>query len=181
MKTTVNKTISFKQRDADEKNQSSKYKINNSNSSNSFKVIPYPRHKKRKEKGVKLIKNDKPLLIFLILVMFFALLSFIDNIILKDKYDSNKKPIRSELHTSSTLVSEAEFSSYSKTIESTVKDIFRLNSEYIIATKSMHKNGSSIYAQGSFSLDKGENTYFDIILKNKQPYSLVINGTEHIK
>ena len=181
MKTTISKTIAFKQRDEDKKALKSKYKINNTYSNNSFKVIPYPKYKKKKEKGIKLVKNNKPLLIVLGLVMFFSLLSFIDNRILKDKYGPNGKPIKSEMLASSTLVSETEFSSYSKIIESKIKEALHLNAEYTIATKTMHKNGSLIYAQGDISLEKSGNASFDVVLKNKKPYSLVINGTEYIK
>lgn len=46
MKTTVNKTIPFKQRDNDKNNN-----IKPDNKSNVYgKVIPYPRFKKKKEK-----------------------------------------------------------------------------------------------------------------------------------
>lgn len=181
MKTTVNKMIPFRQRQSDEKNQNSKYKINNTNSNNFPKVIPYPKYKKKKEQGIKVVKNNKIFLMILGLIMFFALLSFIDKSVLKDKYGSNGKPIRFQLRTSSTLVSEAEFSSCSKIIENKIKDTLHLTSKYTIAAKTMHKNGSSVYAQGDISLDKSETTSFDAILKDNKLSSLFINGVEYIK
>jgi len=173
--------IPFKQKQSDEKNQNSKYKINNTNSNHFSKVIPYPKYKKKKEQGIKVVKKNKIFLIILGLVMFFALISFIDNNLLKGKYGPNGKPIRFELRASNTLVSEAEFSSYSKIIENKIKDTLHLTSEYTIATKTMHKNGSSVYAQGNISLGKSETTSFDVILKHNKPSSIFINGIEYIK
>jgi hypothetical protein len=173
--------IPFRQKQSDEKNQNSKYKIDNTNSNNFSKVIAYPKYKKKKEKGIKVIKKNKIFLIILGLVMFFTLLSFIDNNLLKGKYGSNGKPVTFELSASSTFVSEAEFSSCSKIIESKIKDTLHLTSEYTITTKTMHKNGSSVYAQGDISLGKSKTTSFDMILKDNKPYSLFINGIEYIK
>lgn len=181
MKTTVNKMIPFRQRQSDEKSQNSKYKINNNNSNNFSKIIPYPKYKKKKEQGIKVVKSNKIFLIILGLIIFFALLSFIDNSLLKNKYGSNGRPIRFQLRASSTLVSEAEFSSCSKIIENKIKDTLHLTSEYTIATKTMHKNGSSVYAQGDISLGKSEATSFDAILKDNKLSSLFINGVEYIK
>ncbi|MDK2563960.1 hypothetical protein QOZ84_10390 [Romboutsia sedimentorum] len=172
MKTTANKTIIFKQKEYDEKKQTSKYKIKNNNSSTSSKVIPYPKYKKKKEKSIKLIKNNKPLLIILLLVMFFFLLSFIDNNLLRNKPRFN---------SSSSSLSNSEFSSYSKIVENEIRHILTLGSKDKVATDSMHKNGESVYAEGNISLKKKENKDFDMILKENKPYSLLIDGTEYIK
>ena len=180
MKSTVNKMIPFKQKDIHKKNQRSKYNINNSTSSSS-KVIPYPKYKKKKENGIKIIKNNKFYLVVFSLILILSVISFIDNNILKDKYSSNSKLPSSELNASSILVSKSEFSSRSKIIEDKIKNTLRLGSEYTIITKTMHKNGNIFYAQGNVSLGKNKTTSFDIVLRDKKPYSLVINGTEHIK
>jgi hypothetical protein len=172
MKTTANKTIIFKQKEYDDKKQTSKYKIKNNNSSTSSKVIPYPKYKKKKEKSIKLIKNNKPLLIILLLVMFFFLLSFIDNNLLRNKPRFN---------SSDSSLSSSEFSSYSKTVENKIRHILTLDTKDKVDTDNMHKNGTSVYAEGSITLGKKENKDFDMILKEDKPYSLLIDGTEYIK
>ncbi|MGL4912387.1 MAG: hypothetical protein ACRC3Y_08140 [Romboutsia sp.] len=179
MKTTVNKTIPFKQRDEDKKNMSSKYKINTSNSSS--KVIRYPRYKKKKDKSVKIVKNNKFIFIILGVIMFFTLLSFIDNNLLKDKYGPNGKPIKSKAQASSILVSETEFSQYSNIIENKIRSTLKLSSEHTITTNTMHKNGNYIASQGDVSLGKNNTVNFDAILKGKVFSYLVIDGTEYIK
>ncbi len=172
MKTTANKTIIFKQKEYDEKKQTSKYNIKNTNSSTSSKIIPYPKYKKKKEKSIKLIKNNKPLLIILLLVMFFFLLSFIDNNLLRNK---------PRFTSSSSSLSNTEFSSYSKIVENEIRHILILDSKDQVDTNNMHKNGKSVYAEGNISSKKKEKKDFDMILKENKPYSLLIDGTEYIK
>lgn len=179
MKATINKTIPFKQRDEDKKNISSKYKINNSNTTS--KIIRYPKYKKKKEKSFKVVKNNKFIFIIFAVIMFFALLSFIDNNLLKDKYGENGKPLKSNSQASSILVSEVEFSKYCDIIESEIRSTLKLGSENIITTNSMHKNGNYIASQGDVSLGKNNKVHFDSILKDKVFSYLVIDGAEYIK
>lgn len=180
MKTTVSKTIPFKKRDEDKKN--SKYNFDINKNSGSSKVIRYPKYKKKKDKGVKIIKNNKFFVIVLGLIMFFSLLSFIDNNLLKDKYGPNGKPLKSHSRASSSLlVSETEFSQFSDKTESSVRNALKLSGEHSVKTKTMHKNGNYIYSQGDVSLNKDNIIYFDAIFENKQLKSLLIDGKEYLK
>ena len=45
----------------------------------------------------------------------------------------------------------------------------------------MHKNGNRVYATGYFNDPSEGKIYFDIVLQNNNPESLVINGTEYVK
>ena len=181
MKTTVNKTIPFKQRDEDKKNVTSKYKINTSKGNSTSKVIRYPKYKKKKDKGVKIVKKNKFIFIILVVIIFFSLLSFIDNNLLKDKYGPNGKPVKSKAQASTTLVSESEFNQYSNIVENEIRSTLKLSSEHKITTNTMHKNGNFISSQGDVSLGKNNIVHFDAILKDKEFSYLVIDGTEYIK
>ncbi|MGL5330750.1 MAG: hypothetical protein ACRDD7_15890 [Peptostreptococcaceae bacterium] len=178
MKNTANKTIPFKQRNEEKKNTESKYKISTYDSKNSFKVIPYPRYKKKKEKGIKFVKNNKTVIIILGLIIFFSLIFFLDNVVLKNKLGSNPSIIQNKVSSSIQNISEKEFLSYSTVIQNKIKNTFGVtNSD--IKTESMHKNGDTIYAQGSISKSE-ELFFFDMILENKKPSSLVVDGNEYI-
>ena len=69
-------------------------------------------------------------------------------------------------------------STYSSIIEQTVKRYAGIN--YQVITENMHKNVNSIYATGYFKHPSEGEIYFDIILQNNNPHSLVINGEEYI-
>lgn len=95
MKTTSGKTIPFKQREDNDKDQLAKAK---NNSNNISKVIPYPKYRRRKEKGIKLLRKHKMFVIILGLVLFFIFIAFLDNTLLKDKYNNDNSHIKPNLN-----------------------------------------------------------------------------------
>lgn len=176
MKKNNGKTIVFKQR---EEHHISKYNFKaNEYGKIDFKVIPYPKYKKVLRKGRKFIKI-KNLFIILLILLIASSYFLITNKRLS--YLINKKEANSISTSNNSIVSSDDFKTYSKIIESQINILIPLNYEHNIETKSMHKNGSYLYAQGVISSRKNNNLYFDIILKDDKSYSLIVNDTEYIK
>lgn len=178
MKTTANNTIPFKQRE-EEKKISKYYKIASKTLSKpTSKVIPYPKYRRKKKNGAKFINHNKPLLIVILLAFSLSLISFINKDV---KLNSNSKSMSSTSVDSRRGLTTTQFKDTSKIISLEVQKVLNLNSNTKIDTKTMHKNGSSIYAQGIVDMPHKGNVYFDVIVKNNKASSLVINGIEYIK
>ncbi|WP_343101558.1 hypothetical protein [Romboutsia sp. MSSM.1001216sp_RTP31141st1_G3_RTP31141_220114] len=176
MKTTVNKTIPFKQRDNDKNNN-----IKPDNKSNVYgKVIPYPRFKKKKEKSVNFIKSNKIFFIILSIVLFFSLIFFIDTTLLKGKIGPTGRPLSINKQTN-IAVSDKEFKTYSEILEKDIVSVLSINSKYNISPNSMHKNGDRVYVQGDIHINGKNSQPFDAILDNSNTSSIVINGDEYVK
>ncbi|MGL6107192.1 hypothetical protein [Romboutsia sp.] len=181
MKTTANKTIPFKQR-GEEKKVSKYYKINTKNKTLSTnKVIPYPKYRKKKKNGAKFVKHNKPLLIVAIIAFALSLMSFINRESKLNDNGLNSKHTLSNSTTSKRVLTPAEFKNTSKIVSLQVQNALKLSSNSEVSTKTMHRNGTSIYAQGSVEVPSKGELYFDILLKNNIASSLVINGTEYMK
>lgn len=176
MKTAASKTIPFRQKF--EGNKISKYNRINSNSSNN--VIPYPKYRNKKKNGAKFIKRNKHILILVILAFCFSFISYSNNKIKLNDNNINSKNASSNSSYSKITLTPTEFNNNSKIISKEVKKILNLDSDYKISTKTMHKNGTSIYAQGSYKTTSKEEVYFDILLKDNKVSSLVVNGIEYI-
>ena len=160
MKENNSKTIAFKQR---EEHHISKYKFKaNEYGKIDFKVIPYPKYKKVLRNGRKFIKF-KNIFIILLIILISSAYFFL----------TNKRL--------SHLISNIDFNTYSKIIESHINTLIPLNYEHCIKTETMHKNVSYLYAQCVISSSKSDNLYFDIILKDDESYSLIVNDIEYIK
>lgn len=100
MKSKANNTIEFKPRDNSGYDFNKKYPLNNKNLSNSSKVIPYSKRKKRDklkslkiskevykfEKSHPFFKKYKPIIILFIVVLFISFISFINNKSLNNSY-----------------------------------------------------------------------------------------------
>lgn len=179
MKTTANKTIPFKQRE-EEKKVSKYYKINTKNRNQSTnKVIPYPKYRKKKKNGAKFVKHNKPLLIVMVIAFSLSLMSFINK---ESKLNGGSSShTLSNSSVSKRALTPTEFKSTSKIISSEVQKALKLSTSAEVSTKTMHKNGSSIYAQGSVDMPSRGDVYFDVLVKNNKASSLVINGVEYIK
>ena len=176
MKENNGKTIEFKQR---EEHHISKYKFSaNEYGKIDFKVIPYPKYKKVLRKGRKFI-NFKNLFIILLIILIASTYFFITNKRLSYLIEKNESNYISVSNDST--ISNSDFNIYSKIIESHINTLIPLNYEHNIKTESMHKNGSYLYAQGVISSNENDNLYFDIILKDDESYSLIVNDTEYIK
>nr|WP_317332985.1 hypothetical protein [uncultured Romboutsia sp.] len=176
MKENNGKTIEFKQR---EEHLISKYKFKaNEYGKIDFKVIPYPKYKKVLRKGRKFIKF-KNLFIILLIILIASAYFFITN--KRISYLIDKKKSNSISTSNDRIVSNSDFNTYSKIIESHINTLIPLNYEHNIKTETMHKNGSYLYAQGVISSNENDNLYFDIILKDDKSYSLIVNDTEYIK
>lgn len=176
MKENNDKTIEFKQR---EEHHISKYKFKtNEYGKIDFKVIPYPKYKKVLKKGRKFIKF-KNLFIILLIILITSAYFLITNKRLSCLIEKKESSSRSTLNY--RTVSNKDFNTYSKIIESNINTFIPLNYEHSIKTEKMHKNGSYLYAQGVISSSENDNLYFDIILKDDESYSLIINDTEYIK
>lgn len=176
MKENNGKTIAFKQRD---EHHISKYKFKaNEDGKIDFKVIPYPKYKKVLKKGRKFIKF-KNLSIILLITLIASAYFFLTNKRLS--YLIDKKESTSIFTSKDIIVSNDDFNTYSKIIESHINTLIPLNYEHNIKTETMHKNGSYLYAQGVISSNENDSLYFDIILKDDKSYSLIVNGTEYIK
>ncbi len=176
MKENNGKTIEFKQR---EEHLISKYKFKtNEYGKIDFKVIPYPKYKKVLRKGRKFIKF-KNLFIILLIILIASAYFFITN--KRISYLIDKKKSNSISTSNDRTVSNGDFNTYSKIIESHINTLIPLNYEHNIKTETMHKNGSYLYAQGVISSNENDNLYFDIILKDDKSYSLIVNDTEYIK
>ncbi len=93
-----------------------------------------------------------------------------------DKKESNSISVSDD-----RTISNIDFNTYSKIIESHINTLIPLNYEHRIKTETMHKNGSYLYTQGVISSSKSDNLYFDIILKDDESYSLIVNDIEYIK
>ena len=76
-----------------------------------------------------------------------------------DKKESNSISVSDD-----RTISNIDFNTYSKIIESHINTLIPLNYEHCIKTETMHKNGSYLYAQCVISSSKSDNLYFDIIL-----------------
>ena len=176
MKENNSKTIAFKQR---EEHHISKYKFKaNEYGKIDFKVIPYPKYKKVLRNGRKFIKF-KNIFIILLIILISSTYFFLTNKRLShliDKKESNSISVSDD-----RTISNIDFNTYSKIIESHINKLIPLNYEHSIKTETMHKNGSYLYAQGVISSSKNDNLYFDIILKDDESYSLIVNDIEYIK
>ena len=176
MKENNGKTILFKQR---KENHVSKYKFKtNQDGIIDFKVIPYPKYKKVLSKGHKFV-NFKNLSIILLIISIGCTYFFLTNKRLS--YLIDKKEYNSVTTSDNNAISNSDFNNYSKIIESNINTLISLNYEHNIKTESMHKNGSYLYAHGVILSTKDNNLYFDIILKNNKPHSLIINDIEYIQ
>ena len=177
MKGLTNKTLEFKQKEDTDK--ISKYFNLNSNKTNSSNIIRYPKYRNKKKNGIKYIKNNKPLLIVIVLAIIFSFISFFNNKLMSsNSTESNSSIVSSS--TESTLT-RSELKNYSEIISTDIKKTLKISSTTEVDAKTMHKNGNSIYTRGTISIPNEEAVYFDAILKNKQMSSLVINGIEYIK
>ena len=155
------------------RNNVSKYKFKtNQDGIIDFKVIPYPKYKKVLSKGHKFV-NFKNLSIILLIISIGCTYFFLTNKRLS--YLIDKKEYNSVTTSDNNAISNSDFNNYSKIIESNI------NYEHNIKTESMHKNGSYLYAHGVILSNKDNNLYFDIILKNNKPHSLIINDIEYIQ
>ena len=176
MKENNSKTIAFKQR---EEHHISKYKFKaNEYGKIDFKVIPYPKYKKVLRNGRKFIKF-KNIFIILLIILISSAYFFVTNKRLShliDKKESNSISVSDD-----RTISNIDFNTYSKIIESHINTLIPLNYEHSIKTETMHKNGSYLYAQCVISSSKSDNLYFDIILKDDESYSLIVNDIEYIK
>ena len=176
MKENNSKTIAFKQR---EEHHISKYKFKaNEYGKIDFKVIPYPKYKKVLRNGRKFIKF-KNIFIILLIILISSAYFFLTNKRLShliDKKESNSISVSDD-----RTISNIDFNTYSKIIESHINTLIPLNYEHSIKTETMHKNGSYLYAQCVISSSKSDNLYFDIILKDDESYSLIVNDIEYIK
>lgn len=172
MKQDNNKIITFIKR---EDSYISKYKFKpNKNGKIDFKVIPYPKYKKILRKGGKFIKFKKLYIFFLIILIACAYFFINTNII--EKKESNSIKI-----SNSRVVSNDYFNMYCDLIENNIKKLANFSYDYYINTQYMHKNNSYLYAYGTISSKEKGDLYFDIILKNNKPYSLIIDNIEYIK
>lgn len=176
MKNSINKTIPFKQRK--EERTMSKY-LNLDINNNSSKVIRYPKYRNKKKNGIKFIKANKPFLIVVLLALIFSFISFFNNKLTTSNSTSSNSIITSNT-TESTLTSK-EFKKYSEIINTDIKKSLKITDNYDVETKTMHKNGTLIYARGTVSNTGEDEIYFDAILKNNTITSLVINGVEYKK
>ena len=175
MKGNNDKTILFRQRD---EKHISKYNFKtNTEGKIDFKVIPYPRYKKILKNRCKFIKF-KNISLILIIVLVISIYFTITNKRLS--YLIDKKESTHISTSKDQLVSNDDFDTYSKIIKYHINRLVPLNYEHSIKAETMHKNGSYIYAQGFISSKENGNLYFDIILKDDKPYSLVVNNTEYI-
>jgi len=176
LKEDNNKTITFKQR---EEHHISKYRFKpNKYGKIDFKVIPYPKYKKILRKGRKFIKLKK-IYIFLLIILISLAYFFITNKRLSNLMD--KKESTSISISNDRIVSNDYFSVYAKMIEDNINTLTEFNYDYNINTEYMHRNNSYLYAYGTISSKEKNDLYFDIILKNDEPYSLVIDDIEYIK
>ena len=176
MKENSKKTILFRQR---EEHHISKYRFtSNQNGKSDFKVIPYPKYKKSIKKVRKFLKL-KNLSIILIVILVASIYFSITNKRLS--YLRERTSITPVSKSSQNTVSNDEFNTYSKIIETNIDLIVPLTTDHSIKTESMHRNGSYIYGQGFIYTINGDTMYFDIILKNDETYSLVVNDIEYIK
>ncbi|MDB8791748.1 hypothetical protein PN398_13550, partial [Romboutsia sp. 1001216sp1] len=144
------------------------------------KVIPYPRFKKKKEKSVNFIKNNKIFFIILSIILFFGLIFFIDSTLLKGKIGPTGRPLSINKQTN-IAVSDKEFNTYSKILEKDMVSVLSINSKYNISPNSMHKNGNRVYVQGDIHINGKDSQPFDAILDNNNTRSIVINGDEYVK
>ena len=176
MKENSKKTILFRQR---EEHHISKYRFTpNQNGKSDFKVIPYPKYKKSIKKVRKFLKL-KNLSIILIVILIASIYFSITNKRLS--YLRERTSVTPVSKSSQNTVSNDEFNTYSKIIETNIDLIVPLTTDHSIKTESMHRNGSYIYGQGFIYTINGDTMYFDIILKNDETYSLVVNDIEYIK
>lgn len=176
---TINKTILFKQRD--ETKTVSKYiNLNTKSNVNTSKIIPFPKFRKRKKSSIRFYNNNKPLVIIAFLVLSICFISFVNNKLMlsSDAYTSKPTALT---NTTDTNISTRDYKKYSKIISADIRSSLKLSSNYDIQTKSMHKNGSLIFARGTVSLPKDDPVYFDAILENNKMSSLVVNGVEYNK
>lgn len=79
----------------------------------------------------------------------------------------------------STSIPISKESAYSKIIDQSIKKYTGVS--YKVKSNNMHKNGNRVYATGYFNDPSEGKIYFDIVLQNNNPESLVINGTEYVK
>ena len=160
----------------------------NKASDNSHKVLEYPNKRKKTVKKFiifrehlknKLGKWGKFAKIIIYCLIFIILFLTIDKFLLS----KNQKDLSSEVSTNfiseSTSISASKELSYSKIIEKSVKKYTGVT--YEVKSKNMHKNGDRVYATGYFNDPSHGKIYFDIVLHNNNPESLVINGTEFVK
>ncbi|SCH51267.1 MULTISPECIES: hypothetical protein [unclassified Romboutsia] len=182
----INKnTIHFKSKKEELKNLN---KIHNSKKDylrfykehdNSHKVLQYPSRRKKGVKKFNKVKEyfnkNKYTKVILCVILFIGLLFIADKILLNNN-DSSKS--QNTFTSENINVAKSKASTYSSIIEQTVKKYAGIN--YKVTTEDMHKNGNTVYATGYFQHPSEGEIYFDIILENNNPSSLVINGEEYI-
>lgn len=144
----------------------------------SHKVISYSEYKRSNR--IKYFKNHKLLILILITSSVVYLISLSSSFFSTKKTVSNNSAYPSFISTEPEL-SKSEFISYSDTITSAINGFVGTQYNCVVKTDNIHRNGTSIYAQGYFYFPNKDNIYFDILLKNKDVKSLVINGVEYIK
>lgn len=177
MKNTINKTIPFKQKE--EEKRISKYLKLDNNNATSAKIIRYPKYRKKKKNGIKFIKGNKPFLVVVIIALIFSFISFFNNKLMASNSTSSNTTLTS--NTAESTLTSKEARNYSEIISKDIKKALKISGSYDIVTKTIHRNGNSIYARGTVSLSNEDEVYFDAILKNNNISSLVINGVEYIK
>lgn len=152
----------------------------------SHKVLQYPNKTQKNVKKLKVAKDNfkknlkgRKIIKFIgIFILLMCLVIFLNKALFKNtsKGANSQSPIST---TQNTKISGSKFSLYSDIIEQSVKTHLGIKSK--IKTLDMHKNGNQIFANGYYEESKDKKVYFDIILKNNNPISLIVDGNEYIK
>lgn len=155
---------------------------------NSHKVLQYPNKRKKILKRFaniidnlksKLGTNKKLVTIVICFLIFIMLFLAIDKFILSRDRKTLSSTNSTNFISESTSIPISKESIYSKIIDQSIKKYTGVS--YKVQSNNIHKNGNKIYATGYFNDPSKGNIYFDIILQNNNPKSLVINGNEYIK
>ena len=156
--------------------------------SNSHKVLQYPNKRKKILKRLtntidnfksQLGTSKKLVTIIICFLIFIMLFLAIDKFILSKNQKTLSSTSPTNFISESTSIPISKESIYSKIIDQSIKKYTGVS--YKVKNNNIHKNGNRIYATGYFNDPSKGNIYFDIILQNNNPKSLVINGNEYIK
>lgn len=157
-------------------------------SGNSHKVLQYPNKRKKILKRFnntidnfksKLATSKKLVKIIICFLIFIMLFLAIDKFILSKNQKTLPSNNSVNFVSESTSIPISKESVYSKIIDQSIKKYTGVS--YKVKNNNIHKNGDKVYATGYFNDPSKGNIYFDIILQNNDPESLVINGNEYIK
>ena len=160
----------------------------NKASDNSHKVLQYPNKRKKTVKKLitlkehfksKLGKVGKFLKIIIYFLIFIILFLTIDTFLLSKNQKTLSSGGSTNFISESTSIPISKESAYSKIIDQSIKKYTGVS--YKVKSNNMHKNGNRVYATGYFNDPSEGKIYFDIVLQNNNPESLVINGTEYVK